>query len=532
MKIALALENIRRIQNTPEIEIRPITILVGRNSAGKSTFLRSLPLIRQSLETRSSAPILWYGRLVDFGDLVTAIGGTGKRKLAAFRFLLREVETATQRQDYYYDFPDRQSETVVVNSVSIRYVIGNKEDTTLLTAIEVSIPDEDIKVSFEFAPTNQLNGIMRVNGDNVNHLFPKLELRKFSRRLFSYPMIISRTARDLDSIGVLVEPERALEIALLEVLQNQISRTLSRTTYHKEIRKLLSQRGPESSSIENLVSTSTSKTFARIYKHLCSNDTSEFKTRVRLIQKLARAFVILKVADLELTTYFRNVQYLGPVRAASERYYRRQELEVSEIAADGSNFPMFLASLRPRDLDSFSKWVSKLFNFGVELCTQGGHISIHVKSGSQSVNVTDTGYGVSQMLPVLGVIWQSGRKVPMTRYPGWRRNQVRTIAIEQPELHLHPAHQARLADVLVAAIARQSKDNTSTERRFVIETHSEAIVQRLGELIEEEKVSPKQIQIVIFSANDDLGSPTEVSISEFDDSGLLLDWPYGFFNFT
>ncbi|HCI98462.1 MAG TPA: hypothetical protein DHV74_02260 [Sulfitobacter sp.] len=73
MQISYAVENLRRLKKTPPIEIRPITILVGRNSAGKSTYLRSMPLIRQSIETRSSAPILWWGDYVDFGDFSTAV---------------------------------------------------------------------------------------------------------------------------------------------------------------------------------------------------------------------------------------------------------------------------------------------------------------------------------------------------------------------------------------------------------------------------------------------------------------------------
>ncbi|MGP6295928.1 AAA family ATPase, partial [Pseudomonas aeruginosa] len=55
-----------------KIPIKPINILVGKNSCGKSTFLRTFPLLRQSVQANTKSPILWFGDLVDFGDFSTA----------------------------------------------------------------------------------------------------------------------------------------------------------------------------------------------------------------------------------------------------------------------------------------------------------------------------------------------------------------------------------------------------------------------------------------------------------------------------
>ena len=64
---AIRLQSFRSLGDTDFVEFRPLTILVGRNSSGKSSFLRFLPLLRQSLETRTTGPIQWYGDYVDFG---------------------------------------------------------------------------------------------------------------------------------------------------------------------------------------------------------------------------------------------------------------------------------------------------------------------------------------------------------------------------------------------------------------------------------------------------------------------------------
>ena len=47
------------------VPLTPLTVLIGRNSAGKSTFARLLPLLRQSAERKKRGPILWFDDLVD-----------------------------------------------------------------------------------------------------------------------------------------------------------------------------------------------------------------------------------------------------------------------------------------------------------------------------------------------------------------------------------------------------------------------------------------------------------------------------------
>ncbi|EGR3131263.1 hypothetical protein DLH84_24680, partial [Vibrio parahaemolyticus] len=67
---ALRVRNFRSFSNAEQnayVDIKPLTVLVGKNSSGKSSFLRSFPLLRQSVETETTGPILWYGSYVDFG---------------------------------------------------------------------------------------------------------------------------------------------------------------------------------------------------------------------------------------------------------------------------------------------------------------------------------------------------------------------------------------------------------------------------------------------------------------------------------
>lgn len=285
----------------------------------------------------------------------------------------------------------------------------------------------------------------------------------------------------------------------------------------------------DSSSLLRLAKNSDTKSFAKLYERWAATEGDGTLKEISAIISMNGSLVALGRVGDALKEFFVSTTYLGPARARSERYYRFQELEVSEIAPDGQNLPIFLASLSDMEMENFSSWVAKLFGFGVGVKRDVGHVSIQLKRADFSVNVADTGYGVSQMLPVLAQVWWASRS-PGTRRTTVSASPLRPITMEQPELHLHPAHQAKLADALLKALKGESSVRR-TSPLFVVETHSEALINRLGELIEEGELSSKDVQVVVFSADQERDSRTSVDTSEFNKDGSLRNWPYGFFNY-
>ena len=83
----IRIKNLRSLIDTKEVEIKPLTILVGKNSTGKSTFLRFFPLMKQTLMTRKNEPILWYGKdYVDFGSFKESISKNKIGECINFQF--------------------------------------------------------------------------------------------------------------------------------------------------------------------------------------------------------------------------------------------------------------------------------------------------------------------------------------------------------------------------------------------------------------------------------------------------------------
>jgi len=122
------------------------------------------------------------------------------------------------------------------------------------------------------------------------------------------------------------------------------------------------------------------------------------------------------------------------------------------------------------------------------------------------VSHRDVGTGISQVLPVLVAAYGSKEQI---------------IAVEQPEIHLHPALQAELGDVFIES-ALGERGNT-----FILETHSEHLILRMLRRVREKKVSPADM-CVLFVEPTNHGS--QIMELEYDEDGDFIDeWPGGFF---
>ncbi len=234
---------------------------------------------------------------------------------------------------------------------------------------------------------------------------------------------------------------------------------------------------------------------------------------------------ILQKINRYLNVKFRNINYSGPKRASVDRFYRLMDLQVNDVDHEGNNLAMFLSSLPKTKMNNLRKWCRDNFDIEVDAKEENGNVSIYVseKPYINKENVTDMGFGYSQVLPIIVSLWN--KITHRVRYGGLYKEVPSIYVIEQPELHLHPKLQAKVASILIKAslIAKQRELNLI----LIIETHSKEIVDRLSLIGSHNEEVKEMFQILLFNKNRD--GNTEVKVSKLNDEGYLDEWPYGFF---
>ncbi len=535
---AIRLESVRCLADTGFIELRPLTLLVGKNNSGKSSYLRFLPLLRQTVETNRTEPLHWFGDYVDFGsfnETISTFRSTQEIRLG-FRLNLDPQHILRQLRHGDLPPPPRAELTESIDLIPCELtltVVPDSDDPSLSRIGTIRIEAAGQSILVELSGRHRLDKIY-VNGaeplqsyrklhalqgflvPNI-HSFPETELAGESD--LHLPEIELDGESDLHFPPFLREPPLALSQLMSRLEQmshgNAALRKMRDVAYRipfgtdEQILSFLKR-------IDYLGETWTTSI------EDMSLDSSDFANLRNLLIVNALG-AILRVLDYQLWTFADSVHYIKPLRATAQRYYRKQSLAVDDVHPDGRNLAMFISSLSDSERKEFDAWTMSVLNSRVVSSVDGGHFSLRLeRDDSRSYNLADVGFGVSQILPVLAQLWAMRRNIDQT----FRDRRTWTCVIEQPELHLHPGLQARVMETMIKMIKTVEADDVNLS--VVIETHSEAMVNQVGRAVADGQINKEQTSVVLFERMQG-SEESEVRVAHFDAEGFLVDWPFGFF---
>lgn len=406
---SISVGGFKSIYKEQEIEIRPLTILAGANSSGKSSIIQPLLLLKQTLESEyDPGPLLLNGPNVKF---------------TSFSQMLSKISSEKTAKDIEFGFTNE---------------LGNK-----------------IKISYHKNNGNiEIKEMTYVDGDS------------------SREIIISENLRSKDIENLLGDYYSQVAIQPESGIEYKIER-------YKFILSFLLKRGKNES-------------FYRL--------------------------IVPGLLDyLWLAYRFAEIIHVPGNRGNPERVYKK--------TASGPDFPgifnNYAASVinywqnydykKIEDLSRLLEMIGLTWKIeakqlnDAELALNVGRLP-HSENGGKKdiVNIADVGFGVSQVLPVLVALLSTKPE--------------RLIYIEQPELHLHPRAQAKMAKTLAAAAHWGGK--------IIIETHSPILILGIQTLVAEGKLSPDLVKLHWFQRLPD-GS-TEITSRDLDKKGAYGDWPQDF----
>ena len=211
---------------------------------------------------------------------------------------------------------------------------------------------------------------------------------------------------------------------------------------------------------------------------------------------------------------FSRILYLGPLREYPRRHYPWEGDHPKGIGQYGEKTISALLSGRIRRLptdEQIPKWLQRLDlidSYDVQpVSDTGGDYELLVKQHKEGpqVPLTDVGFGVSQVLPVLTLCYYAP--------------EGSILILEQPEAHLHPKVQSELADVLIDVVKNRNV-------QIILESHSEHLILRLMRRIAEEQISADDTALYFCQIND---GTSEIERLNMDEYGNIRNWPQDFF---
>ena len=215
-----------------------------------------------------------------------------------------------------------------------------------------------------------------------------------------------------------------------------------------------------------------------------------------------------------------RITYLGPLREAPAWSYQWQGSQSQTIGPKGENtVTALIASARGSQahaglLSHVTSWLQQL-ELASELNVRAigeekrfYEAIVAVGSEHMLTSLTAVGFGISQVLPVLTLLFLAPRGS--------------IVLIEQPELHLHPSAQAHLADLFLEVAETRNL-------QLIVESHSEHLLRRIQRRIAEREqtfATPENIKAYFCEPGSDGSTIREVEVDEY---GQIRNWPENFF---
>ena len=240
---------------------------------------------------------------------------------------------------------------------------------------------------------------------------------------------------------------------------------------------------------------------------------------------------LLRLLELQFeSNFFEKLFYLGPLRQGATRTYLWRQSAPTDVGPDGSNAIQALLAARDRGKtntrghavnrthaepitveEHVSQWLQELglaSVFETRRLRDGDdfyEVILRAAPNARQIPLIDVGFGLSQVLPVLVLL----AYVP----------EHTTVLLEQPEMHLHPAAQAGLADILIEVAKVRNL-------QVLVESHSEHLLARLQRRIAEEVIGDDDV--ALYFCNHD-GHKSEITLLELNEFGEIQNWPKKFF---
>jgi hypothetical protein len=532
---SLALKNFKGFSEEVRIELRPITLLFGANSAGKSSVLQALQYVREILERQNvnADRTLQGGEAVDLGGFLNLVNGRDPQK---------QIEVAVEMELGATSIPELVPDAFEDWQTSDEHVwwmydtLQNIRSAVKTVAIRLSIcwneqREQPIVQGYEIA----------ANGEWCLSITSSSDGRDAQMRLNHANPIFMVDAPDGDELLSLlddfVNPEDLAQ-PVERPGASEAPKSPGKTSILWSLFSAVQEAGMERPG-DGLRAwlTGFRGALPRLDQMLfIPAPGAKGAENVYMVREFTAFLSWLTVGPaLLLREQLGQMRYIGPLRRIPPRGLEVSLTKSDSAWSDGMAAWETLVTGSQDLVERVSEWMQSPAKLGTGYAvTRKAYQEFDpnhpvpqpigpirkraqlVDGAGLTLQPQDVGVGISQVLPVV-VAAQDG--------------SASVVCIEQPELHIHPAVQVGLGDLFIDGAVNQGLS-------FLIETHSEHLILRLLRRIREaaevtsnaidQPLSPALIGV--YCLNKRNGAVTIDEIPVTTEGDFAKPWPQGFFD--
>ncbi len=529
--------NYKAFENA-ELAFKPITILLGANNVGKSSVIQLLLMLAQTANDKNNLSALQVnGHNISLGTNNNIFRLKDVSKPITLSFKLSDDFEYTILQNMYeplyrllyYEFLNLKNmgydevAKLFKHSTFFTYVSEsdknfnnvcksikdgyNKYENIAPSYITHIVPNSTKLIDECMGAYELLNSISEIIRNQRNNLFCKLTIcynksnRNKTNILYLSDLGIYYSDNDGEKKIININIKKPLSRAKLFFTSDVVS--LSKLNQELNINK------------KQIINDVRSNIF-NYFKEISQYDLYRSYEKQYISLQLYSIVEILQKAlkSVEETINENKICYVSPLRAYPQRFYfldrtisitSLDTLKGEEIAVTIKNDEYLKSKI--------NNWL-RHFNIQIEVQTLENLIhKLKVKHGKLQLDITDVGFGISQVLPLIT--------------QGFISKEDSMIIIEQPEVHLHPKMQAELVDLFIDISLPKSKSGKRDHKKtLLIETHSEYMLKRIRRRIAEGVISYNDVGIYYLERIE--GNTSNIRKIDISTTGSF-DWPEEFY---
>lgn len=457
----ITINNFRKVKETWELELAPITFLVGTNNSGKSSVLKALMLIDDYGSSKNHFALKFNGKNSRNHKIDCFSNAINRSNLKEKKYDIKfSIENKNYIIDYvFYPYEDNDGK---FDKGKLKHILFTNKDDGSICAIG-NMADDEYLLTID-------NSFIHGKYQDDDAIIDNSELDVFKK----YKSEIELDLKENESILKNLDSTSTDRIYYLNVVKSLKDKLKD---VNKKIKSIDNKNAKDKLQFNptfKLNELDGLESIDRVLRRVLNRYFRENEKSIGLTNNSREMFKVSMLADAIADSLNLNITHLTPNRNTQTRLY----------VNEGGNNDIYdiIKTHSENSIDKKSKagvflkiWM-RMFDIGEDFRIkpiEGLASIIEIKEGNDWINLVDKGFGAGQIFTILlRIATVINEKKDNNRLTFVRRYRSTTpiLLIEEPEANLHPALQSKLAELFYETWKEFGI-------QFIVETHSEYLIR-------------------------------------------------------